>query len=293
MNVFSKNKYLKITEYIDKKSLGTRIPEFIFGCLIVSLAYNIFIAPNHLVPGGVGGIAVILNSLFGIDNAIVIVIANIFLIIASLILLDREKTRASLLGTMMFPIFVTLTEDINVWLQIDTSHMLLSAIFGGILYGLGAGIVFRAGFTMGGTDIINQILSKYLKQSIGTSMLMSDGLIVLSSAVFFGMNSMLYSLIILYCISLMADKVILGISDSKAFFIITDKEDEVREYILKTLGHGVTVFKAKGGYKRKNENLLMAVIPTREYYRLTEGIKMIDKDAFYIITDTYQVFGGE
>ena len=293
MNVFSKNKYLKIAEYIDKKSLGKRIPEFLFGCLIVSLAYNIFIAPNNLVPGGVGGIAVILDNLFGISNSTVIIIANIFLIIASLILLDRDKTRASLLGTMMFPVFVKLTENVNVWLQIDTSHLLLSALFGGILYGLGAGIVFRAGFTMGGTDIINQILSKYLKQSIGTSMLMSDGLIVLSSAIFFGMNSMLYSIIILYCISLIADRVILGISDSKAFFIITDKEDEVRDYIIKTLGHGVTVFKGKGGYKRQNEDLLMAVIPTREYYRLTEGIKMIDKDAFYIITDTYQVFGGE
>ena len=293
MNVFSKNKYLKLAEYIGKKSYGKRVLEFIIGCLTVSLAYNIFIAPNNLVPGGVGGIAVILDSLFGISNSTVIIIANIFLLIASLLLLDRDKTRASLLGTIMFPIFVRLTENINVWLQIDTSHLLLSALFGGILYGLGAGIVFRAGFTMGGTDIINQILSKYLKQSIGKSMLMSDGLIVLSSALFFGMNSMMYSLIILYCISLMADKVILGISDSKVFFIITDKDDEVKDYILETIGHGVTIFKAKGGYKKQNENVLMAVLPTREYYRLTEGIKMIDKDAFYIIADTYQVVGGE
>lgn len=293
MNVFSKNKYLKLAEYIGKKSYGKRVLEFIIGCLTVSLAYNIFIAPNNLVPGGVGGIAVILDSLFGISNSTVIIIANIFLLIASLLLLDRDKTRASLLGTIMFPIFVRLTENINVWLQIDTSHLLLSALFGGILYGLGAGIVFRAGFTMGGTDIINQILSKYLKQSIGKSMFMSDGLIVLSSALFFGMNSMMYSLIILYCISLMADKVILGISDSKVFFIITDKDDEVKDYILETIGHGVTIFKAKGGYKKQNENVLMAVLPTREYYRLTEGIKMIDKDAFYIIADTYQVVGGE
>ena len=293
MNVFSKNKYLKLAEYIGKKSYGKRVLEFIIGCLTVSLAYNIFIAPNNLVPGGVGGIAVILDSLFGIGNSTVIIIANIFLLIMSLLLLDKDKTRASILGTIMFPIFVRLTENINVWLQIDTSHLLLSALFGGILYGLGAGIVFRAGFTMGGTDIINQILSKYLKQSIGKSMLMSDGLIVLSSALFFGMNSMMYSLIILYCISLMADKVILGISDSKVFFIITDKDDEVKEYILETIGHGVTIFKAKGGYKKQNENVLMAVLPTREYYRLTEGIKMIDKDAFYIIADTYQVVGGE
>lgn len=290
MNFFSKNKNLKID---NTKSYAKRIIEFLIGCFIVSFAYNIFIASNNLVPGGVGGIAVILDNLFGIRPSTVIIIANIFLLILSLILLDRNKTRASLLGTILFPVFVRLTENLNVWLQIDTSQVLLSALMGGILFGFGAGIVFRAGFTMGGTDIINQIISKYAKVSLGKSMLMSDGLIVLSSAIFFGMNSMMYSIIILYCISLIADKVMLGISDNKNFFIITDKDDEVKEYILKTLGHGVTIFKAKGGYKKEKENVLMAIMPTSDYYKLREGIKEIDEDAFYIITDTYQVFGGE
>lgn len=290
MNFFSKNKNLKID---NTKSYFKRIIEFLIGCFIVSFAYNIFIASNNLVPGGVGGIAVILDNLFGIRPSTVIIIANIFLLILSLILLDRNKTRASLLGTILFPVFVRLTENLNVWLQIDTSQVLLSALMGGILFGFGAGIVFRAGFTMGGTDIINQIISKYAKVSLGKSMLMSDGLIVLSSAIFFGMNSMMYSIIILYCISLIADRVMLGISDNKNFFIITDKDDEVKEYILKTLGHGVTIFKAKGGYKKEKENVLMAIMPTSDYYKLREGIKEIDEDAFYIITDTYQVFGGE
>lgn len=290
MNFFSKNKNLKID---NTKSYFKRIIEFLIGCFIVSFAYNVFIASNNLVPGGVGGIAVILDNLFGIRPSTVIIIANIFLLILSLILLDRNKTRASLLGTILFPIFVRLTENLNVWLQIDTSQVLLSALMGGILFGFGAGIVFRAGFTMGGTDIINQIISKYAKVSLGKSMLMSDGLIVLSSAIFFGMNSMMYSIIILYCISLIADKVMIGISDNKNFFIITDKDDEIKEYILKTLGHGVTIFKAKGGYKKEKENVLMAIMPTSDYYKLREGIKEIDQDAFYIITDTYQVFGGE
>ena len=290
MNVFSKNKNLKID---NKKSYFMRVIEFLIGCFIVSFAYSIFIASNNLVPGGVGGIAVILDNLFGFRPSTVITIANIFLLILSLILLDKEKTRASILGTLLFPLFVRLTENINVWLQIDTSQLLMSSLMGGILFGLGAGIVFKAGFTLGGTDIVNQIISKYGKISIGKSMLMSDGLIVLSSAVFFGMNSMMYSIIILYCISLIADKVMLGISDNKNFFIITDKDDEIKEYILKTLGHGVTIFKAKGGYKKENQNVLMAIMPTSDYYKLREGIKEIDKEAFYIITDTYQVFGGE
>ena len=293
MNVFSKTKDIRFVEFINKKSYTKRLVQFVIGCFIVSLAYNIFIAPNNLVPGGVGGIAIIINNLFNIPNSTVIMILNIFLLIASLILLGKDKTKATVLGSILFPIFIKLTEHVNVWLQIDTSQVLLSAIFGGIIYGFGAGLVFKAGFTTGGTDIINQIISKYLKKSMGQSMLVSDGLIVLSSGLFFGMNSMMYSILILYIISLISDRVVLGISDSKAFFIITNKDEEIREYILKKLGHGVTIFKARGGYKRKDENMLMTVLPTKDYYQLKEGIKKIDKNAFYIITDTYEVFGGE
>lgn len=293
MNVFSKNKDLKFVEYINKKSYIKRLIQFIIGCFIISLAYNIFIAPNVLVPGGVGGIAIILNHVFGLPNFISIFIMNSFLIIISYFLLGKEKTRSSILGTLLFPFFVALTENINIWLKIDASQLLLSAIFGGILYGFGAGLVFKAGFTTGGTDILNQIISKYAKISIGKSMLFSDGLIVLSSSFIFGVNILMYSIIVLYIISIISDRVVLGVSDSKAFYIITNKDEEVKNYILKYLNHGVTIFKAKGGYKKTNENVLMAVLPTKDYYRLKEGIKEIDKDTFFIVTDTYEVFGGE
>ena len=159
--------------------------------------------------------------------------------------------------------------------------------------GFGAGMIFKAGFTTGGTDIINQILSKYLKISIGTSMLLSDGLIVLSSIFIFGPTKLMYSIIILYIISLMSDRVILGVSDSKAFYIITDEEEKIKQYILKYLNHGVTVFKAKGGYTKEKQTVLMCVLPTRDYYRLKEGIREIDKEAFFVVTDAYEVFGGE
>lgn len=293
MNAFSKLKEVSFVEYLNKKSMIKRVIQFLIGCFIVSLAFNIFISPNELVPGGVGGIAVVIYNLFSVDNSITILVLNIFLLIISFILLGKNKTEASILGSLTFPLFVKLTEHVNIWLKIDTSQLLLSAIFGGILFGFGAGLVFKAGFTTGGTDIVNQIISKYLKQSLGKSMLMSDGLIVIMSGLFFGLNSMMYSILILYIISLISDRVVLGISDNKMFYIITDKEDDIKEYILKMLGHGVTIFKGKGGYKRNNENVLMTVLPTKDYFRLKEGIKQIDKNAFFIVTDSYEVFGGE
>ena len=293
MNAFSQTINLKIAEYIDKKSIYKRLIQFVIGIFLVALGYNIFMVPNNLVPGGVGGLAIIINKLFSINYTNVIIFLNIILLTTSLTILGKDKTRASIFGTILFPIFIRLTENINIWLEIDTSNFLLSAIMGGLVYGFGAGLVFKAGFTTGGTDIINQIISKYAKISLGKSMLISDGIIVLSSGVFFGISNMMYSVLILYLISLMSDKVILGISDSKTFFIITNQDQEVKNYILNKIGHGVTIFKAKGGYKRYNEKVLMTVLPTKDYYRLKEGIKKIDKEAFYIITDTYEVFGGK
>ena len=289
MNLFSKNKNV----IVKKNSLVIRIIEFILGCFVVAVTYNLFIAPINLVPGGVGGIAIIVNGLTNIDNAITIFVLNIFLLILSFILLGKEKTSASILGSILFPLFVWLTEDINVWLQIDNSKLLLSSISGGILYGLGAGLIFRAGFTTGGTDIVNQIISKYCKITIGRSMLFSDGLIVLAASYFFGINHMLYSILVLYITSMMSDRIILGISDSKMFMIVTEKDEQVKDYIIKKLGHTVTIFKGKGGYKREKEDVLMAILPTKDYYILRDGIKKIDKQAFFIITDTYEVFGGE
>ena len=293
MSLISKRKYRKLLNKINHKSLPLRFMSFLAGCFLISISYNIFLVENKIVPGGVGGIAIILNSIFTIENWKIILISNIILLTISYFTLEKEQTKASIIGSLLLPVFIYLTQNINVWLEIDATEKVLSTVFGGVIYGFGAGLVFKAGFTTGGTDIINQIISKYAKISIGNSMLLSDGLIVLSSAIFFGPMNLLYSIIVLYIISLMSDKVILGISDNKAFYIITEKEEEVKDYIFTNLGHSVTIFNAKGGFKKEKENVLLCVLPTRDYYKLKEGIHEIDKEAFFVVTDAYEVFGGE
>lgn len=276
-----------------KYSKEKRIIEFIIGCFLIAVSYNVFIAPNKIIPGGTGGIAIILNNLFGINNSAFIFIANIFLLILSYFLLGIDRTKNTFLGSILFPIFVHLTEDINVWLKIDISNVLLSTLLGGLIFGFGIGLVFRAGFSVGGTDTINFINNKYFKITIGKSILLVDGMITLCSGIFLGLNSLMYSIILIYLISYISDRVVLGISDSKIFYIITNEEDKVEEYITKVLGHGVTILKGTGGFAKERENVIMTVLPTKQYYQLKEGIKEIDKNAFYIITDTYEVYGGE
>lgn len=293
MSWLSKKNDLKILEKINSKSSVKRHIQLLIGCLLIATSYNLFLVPNNIVAGGVAGFAIIINHLFNIDNSLVILIGSIFLLILSYFLLGKEKTKATILGSLLFPICVNLTKNIGNIIDIDTNQLLLISVFGGVVYGFGAGLIYKAGFTTGGTDIINQILSKYLKISIGNSMLYCDGTIVLLTAFVFGPTQFMYSIIILYVISYMSDRVILGVSDSKAFYIVTEEEEKIKEYILKYLNHGVTVFNAKGGYAKEKQKVLMCVLPTKDYYKLKEGIHEIDPHSFFVVTDAYEVFGGE
>ena len=234
MKLFSRNQDLKIIEQINSKSSVKRHIQFIIGCLLIALSYNLFLAPNDIVAGGVGGLAIIINHLTGLDNSMIILIGSILLLIVSYFLLGKEKTKASILGSLLFPIFVNMTSYITARISIDNSELLLVSVFGGVVYGFGAGMIYKAGFTTGGTDIVNQILAKYFKISIGKGMLYCDGTIVL-----------------------------------------------------------LTAFHAKGGYLKERETVLMCVLPTKDYYRLKEVIHEIDPNAFFVVTDAYEVFGGE
>ena len=124
-------------------------------------------------------------------------------------------------------------------------------------------------------------------------MIIVDGLVVLSAKLVFSWEIVLYGIIVLYIISMLTDKVILGISQSKAFYIVTDKVDEVKEFMLSIMNGGVTIINAKGGYSNEKQQLLLGVVPTRSYFIVKEGLKEIDKDIFFLVCDAYEVSNKE
>ncbi len=260
------------------------------GLFLYAFAYNLFLKPNNIVAGDVDGIANLLKHV--IDPNLLITILCAFLLIISFPLLGVKTSMGSVIGTILFPLFVTLTSDVANYIKIDSNDLLLVAIVAGVVRGTGYGLTFKMGFTTGGTDILNQIIAKYFHTSIGTAMLIVDGSIVVIGGFVYGWNSMLYALIILYILSIITDRIMIGISKSKAFYIITDEEEKVKDYIMNELGHGVTIFPVKGGYTKERQKMLMCVIPTRQYYKLKEGISAIDNDVFFVITDSYEVKGG-
>jgi uncharacterized membrane-anchored protein YitT (DUF2179 family) len=293
MSVFKRSeKEANILSTIQTKNRIPRYTQALIGLFFVALAFNLFMLPNNIVYGGVSGLSIVGYDLFKIEPATFIFIASIILLLLSLIFLGKKSTARTLVGSLLFPLFVKITVPIADLIDLKDIDLLLVSIFGGVMSGFGSGLIFKAGFTTGGTDILNQIVAKYFKVSIGKAMLMTDGLIVLIGGFVFGVQMVLYAIIVLYIISIMADKVILGISQSKAFYIVTSKEKEVREFILENLSHGMTILDAHGGYSGNKQKVLMCVIPTKEYFKFKEGVRIIDEEAFFVVTDAYEVVGG-
>ena len=292
MFLFKKNKPKQniddIVKKVNHKDLIERYFYLVIGCFIAAFAFNLFFLKYKIVWFGISGIAVILNE-YGINPNTFILISSILLLIYSYFVLGKEKTKNSAVGSILLPIFIYVTEFITRNIYFENVEKILIAIFGAVLSGIGYGIIFKSGFTTGGTDIIDQVIAKYFKTSMGKSMIYVDGLIVLSSIFTFNIETFMYGIIILYVVSIMTDKVILGISDDKAFYIVTDKKEEILEFLLSLESIGVTIIESHGGYTNNKNNLLLCVIPTKKYFIIKEGLKQIDKDIFFVVTDSYEV----
>ena len=293
MGLFKKKEYTKLSELIESKienkDLLKRYVLLVIGLLIYATAYNVFFVPNNLVYGGSGGIAIILKDYF--NPSFTIMCLSILALILGMIFLGPKETINTLVGTVLFPLFVTLTS--NVKLPIPSDDMMLVAICGAVLIGLGNGIIRKTGLGTGGIDTIVHIMENKLHISSGNAFMFTNGIIVLIGGYTFGWRILLYAIVILYIIALVQDKVVLSISMNKTFFIVTSEVDKVKEYILNGLSRGVTVLDAHGGYTDAKLKVIMAVIPTIEYFKAKEGILEIDPNAFFTITDSYQVYGQD
>ena len=284
-----KKEQYKILKLVNKAHLFRRYVFLFIGTTIYALAYNLFFFQNNIVYGGASGISIITRNI--IDPPTMILILNLLFLVLSFLLLGKRKTIDSVVGSVLFPIMVKLTSNIGSYITIDNSDLLLIVIIGGVCVGFAAGIVYRSGFTTGGTDIANQILSKYFKISLGTAVLINDGIIVLIGGFIFGWTRVLYALIVLYIINIMVDKVVLGISNNKAVYITTDKDDEVIDYLLNELKLGITLINTRGGYTNKKDQIIMCVVPTSDYFKVSEGLEHIDPKAVILVTDAYQTSG--
>jgi uncharacterized membrane-anchored protein YitT (DUF2179 family) len=261
--------------------------------LFVAITFNLFIYPLKIVIGGSNGIAVIVNELFGVDTSLFIQLFYIAALLLGIITLGFKKAKDMLLGTILYPVFVYLFSNVSSYIILDYNDKLLMFLMAGILMGVGNGLIFKNGYICGGTDVIKRILSYKLKMSMGKASFIIDGIIVVLGSFIFGVTNVIYAIIILYISSKVTDKIILGISEKKIFYIMTSMPDEVRECISKKLRCGVTELEAIGGYTVNKNHILMCVISTKDYIKLEQSINKIDSDAFFVITDSYHMCNGK
>ena len=291
MNIFKKfrkKKINKILENLEQKDLTKRYLLLALGCFIVALAFNIFFKQYGIVCFGVSGLSIVLSN-FGVPTTLFIFITNIFLLILSYFALGKKKTKNAIVGSLLFPTFVGLTEKLVPYITFSDVEMLVIAIFGGVLCGIGYGLIYKTNFNTGGTDIICEIVAKYTKVSLGKAMWVADGTIILSALLVSTWEIVLYGFLVLYLITFMIDRVVLGISQSKAFYIVTEQQEQVRDFLLSIPEGGVTLINARGGFSNQKETLLLGVVPTRQYFIVKEGLKQIDKNIFFLSCDAYEV----
>lgn len=287
------NFFEEIIEKIKKKSILRRIITLVIALFVLSLVYNLFLLPTGLVAGGVNGIAIITNYVYGIDSSIMIFLVSSACLLFSFMYLGKERTLGSLLATFIYPLFIKITNLMTQNITLNYEDTFLMIIFAGIIGGLANGFIYKTGFSNGGLPIISQILDKYFKIPVTKSSMVINSIIIIIGSFFFGWTMLMYAIILVFINNLMIDKVLLGISKNKAFYIVTSKEQEIREYIVNKLHHTTTVFDVKGAFFEKKRKVLLLVVPTRDYYKVTEGVKLIDPEVFFVVEDAYEVKGGK
>lgn len=286
--------YKQITNEVFSKNFWSRLIVVVFSIFLLSINYNTFLLNNELVIGGTSGLAVIAYSCFNIEPSIFIIIVNIILLVLSFFFLGMKSTGLTIIGSFLYPLFISITKTPCSYLYnyLNLDSFLIVAIISGVLYGIANGFIFKTGFSTGGTDIIMQLITKYLKIPNGSSSLITNAIVILTGAYAFGINKAIYAIIIIVINSALVDKIMLGISDSKMFYIHTEKRNDIVKFINE-MNYGYTIMKTEGGYSNKDNNIIMCVISTKDYYMFRNVISKIDPQAFFIISDCYEVYGGQ
>ena len=287
---FREKRINEIIEKVNKKNVFSRYVMLLSGCLIVAFAFNLFFLRYNIVCFGVSGISIVLAE-FGIPPSTFIMIANIVLLIISYFFLGINDTKGQIVGSLTYPVFVSLTAYITNMIDLENLEMIVIAVLGGVSAGVGYGLIYKSGYGTGGTDIIGNLVVKYSKISMGHAMMFINISIIALGKMVFNWKTVMYAIVVAYLISVFTDKILLGISNSKAFYIVVDKDkdDIVRDFLTSLRGVGSTIIDAYGGYSNDKQTLILAVAPTKMYFIIKEGLKEIDKNIFYLVCDSYEV----
>ncbi|MFD1436589.1 YitT family protein [Kroppenstedtia eburnea] len=257
------------------------------GAFLFSIAINYFAIPNKLAEGGFTGIALVLHYLFGYSPGTVILVMNIPLFFIGYKVFGKRALLYTILGTVSVSVAVWLTEGDYK----PVGDPLLAALYTGVLIGGGLGLIFRAGGTTGGVDIIARMVHKYWDWSIGRTMFLFDLLVIAGSTFIIGREKAMYTVVAVFVGSRVIDFVVEGLNTSKAATIISGKAVSISEKITREMDRGVTLLKGRGGYTGTDKEVLYVVVSRNELPKMKQLVHSIDPYAFVVVHDVRDVLG--
>ncbi|MDH4198630.1 MAG: YitT family protein [Candidatus Aminicenantes bacterium] len=261
------------------------------GCTLMGLAYALFLIPHHFVPGGVSGIAIILNYFFNLPVGVLIILLNIPIFLIGLRTMGKKYVLHSLAGMFLSAFLIDFFSQV-LKLKPGTDDTILAAIYGGLLLGAGLGLVFRGRASTGGSDIIGMILSKYTGMTLGFGILVADFIIIAASGLAFRtLEAPLYGYLVLFLSTKVVDMILEGWSYSKLVLITSTETAKIADFILNTLDRSGTAVRSRSLYLNREGEVILTVIHRRQLTDLKAFIKEVDPKAFVIINDTYDVLG--
>ncbi|MBB6218809.1 uncharacterized membrane-anchored protein YitT (DUF2179 family) [Anaerosolibacter carboniphilus] len=263
------------------------------GTVIMAFALVFFLEPNTIAPGGVTGLAIVIQRVSGIPIDITNLAINIPLFILGLATLGRYFGLKTAFGTFILSVFIRAFINIMGPDYIAVKDLLLASLYGGLLVGIGIGLVFKAGGTTGGTDLAGAILNKYIPSISIPKLMMGFDLVIVAAAGIVNkrIETSLYSIIALYISVKIADFIVEDLNYAKAFYIISNRPHEIGSEILKNLNRGVTVLKAQGMYTGSDKEVLLCVVDRNQMTKLKNIVHSIDENAFVMVTTVHEVLG--
>ncbi|MBE6807541.1 MAG: YitT family protein [Ruminococcaceae bacterium] len=284
---------MSMLKKIHWKSLALDVVFILAGSICYAVAIGMFSAPNDIAPGGLTGIATLLNELFDwIPIGTATIVMNVPLIIASWFVLSKSMAIRTLWGIAVSSILVDVMEP---WLtkHAYTEDKILVCIFGGAILGLGVGLILRRGGTTGGSEVISRLLEKkYPHMSVGTLILVVDAIVItLSAIVYRNPANAMYAVVFVFIGSQIIDRVVYGGRSGKMVMIISEQQPEITQAIMTKVQRGVTLLKSQGGYSGQDKNTILVAVRRDEVFRLRQTVFAIDPDAFLMMLTTDEVRG--
>jgi len=264
--------------------------ELVFGALLLAFAVTAYMAPNRILDGGFTGIAILLHHLFNTPIGSVALALMSGALILGYYKLGPSFGFRTIFATVLFTVSI---DFFNHVLQIEplTDDLTLAVFYGGTIAGFALSLIFHAGGSTGGTDVIATLIKRSTGLSVGRVLLFLDLGVAFVAGLFFGARLLMYSLILIFIETQVIDLVLNGFSATKRLWIVSDRTDALRDHIVNNLGRGATLFEGKGGFTDESRKVIITYVPRRLVGQLMRDLHDLDPDVFVAIDSAAQVYG--